>query len=131
MTIHELAELIRKERDWEYEDGEKSVAFTVPTEGERRHRVRLTEFRHENVTFVRLTSTIGSAEALDPRRALSALGLNAHLAFGAIAIFRDELVLTASLPLGLIEWSAAMMTISYLAQQADRYEAAMFGDDTE
>ncbi len=131
MTIHELAELIRRERDWDYEDGEKSVAFTVPTEGERRHRVRLTEFRHENVSFVRFTSAIGSAEALDPRRALSALGLNAHLAFGAIAVYRDELVLTESLPLGLIEWSAAMMTITYLAQQADRYEAAMFGDDSE
>jgi len=131
MTIHELAELIRRDRDWEYEDGEKSVAFIVPTDNERRHRVRLTEFRHENVSFVRFTSAIGSAEAVDPRRALSALGLNAHLAFGAIAIFREELILTESLPLGMIEPGAAILTISYLAQQADRYESVMFGDDSE
>lgn len=131
MTIHELAELIRRDRDWEFEDGEKSVTFTLPTEGGRRHSVRLTEFRHENITFVRFTSTIGSAEGIDPRRALSALGLNAHLVFGAIAIFRDELVLTESLPLGMIEWDAAIVAISYLAQQADRYEAIMFGDDRE
>jgi len=129
MTIHELAELIRREREWEYEDGDKSVAFTVPTENERRHRVRLTEFRHDNVSFVRFTSTIGTAEAVDPRRALSALGLNAHLAFGAIAIYRDELVLTESLPVGMIEAGAAILAISYLAQQADRYESVMFGDD--
>jgi len=131
MTIHELAELIRRDRDWDYEDGEKSVAFTVPTDNDRRHRVRLTEFRHENVSFVRFTSAIGSAEAVDPRRALSALGLNAHLAFGAIAIFREELILTESLPLGMIEPGAAILTISYLAQQADRYESVMFGDDSE
>ena len=131
MTIGELAELIRKERDWEYEEGDKWVAFTVPTEGGRSHRVRLTEFRHENIVFVRFTSVIGSAEAIDPRRALSALGLNAHLAFGAIAIFRDELVLTESFPLSMIEWGATILAITYLAQQADRYEAAMFGDDNE
>lgn len=131
MTIHELAQLILREKTWEYEDGESWADFTLPTEGDRTHRVRLTEFRHENVAFVRFTSTIGPASAIDQRRALSALGLNAHLVFGAIAVAQNELVLTESLPLGMIDPGAAMLTISYLAQQADRYESVMFGDDTE
>jgi hypothetical protein len=131
MTIHELAQLILREKDWECEESDHWIDFTVPTEGDRRHRVHLAEHRHENIAFVRLTSTIGPADAVDQRRALSALGLNAHLAFGAIAIHQNELVLTESLPLGLIDPGAAMLTISYLAQQADRYESVMFGDDTE
>lgn len=129
MTIYELAQLIRRERDWEYEDGDSWVDFTIPTEGDRSHRVRLSEFRHENVAYVRFVSVIGPADAIDHRRALSALGLNAHLTFGAIAIARDELVLTETLPLGMTEPAAAMLTVSYLAQQADRYESVMFGDD--
>ncbi|MBI2213367.1 MAG: hypothetical protein HYU52_06945 [Acidobacteria bacterium] len=131
MTIHELAQLILREKHWEHDEGESWVDFTVMTEGDRSHRVRLTEFRHENIAFVRFTSVIGSAEVIDPRRTLSALGLNAHLVFGAIAIVQNELVLTESLPLGMIEPRAAMLTISYLAQQADRYESVMFGDDTQ
>ncbi len=131
MTIHELAELIRREKEWEFEDGEKSVAFTIPTEGSRTHRVRLAEFRNENVVFVRFTSTIGTADGIDQRRTLSALGLNAHLVVGAVAIFHDELLLTETLPLSMIEPRAAILVISYLAQQADRYESVMFGEDNQ
>jgi len=131
MTIHELAQLILRDKEWGYDEAESWVVFTIPTEGERTHRVRLSEFRHENVSFVRFMSVIGSAEGLDLRRTLSALGLNAHLALGAIAIAQNDIVLTERLPLGMIEAGAAMLTISYLAQQADRYESVMFGDDSE
>lgn len=131
MTIHELAELIRREKDWEFDDGDKSVSFTVATESSRSHRVQLHEFRHENVAFVRFTSIIGSAAVLDERRTASALGLNAHLVFGAVAVLRDELLLTETLPLGMIEAGAAMLVISYLAQQADHYESVLFGEDVE
>jgi len=130
MTIHELAELIRREKDWEYEDGDKWVSFTVATGSDRSHSVRLHEFRHENISFVRFTSIIGSASVMDERRGNSALGLNAHLVFGAVAVLRDELLLTETLPLGMIEPGAAMLVISYLAHQADRYESIMFGEDT-
>ena len=130
MTIHELAELIRRDRDWEFDDAGNSVSFSVVTESHRRHCVRLTEFRHENLAFVRFTSVIGPAAVLDERRSLSALGLNAHLAFGAVGVSRDDLVLTESLPLGMIQPAAAVLVISYLAQQADRYENVMFGEDT-
>lgn len=131
MTIHELAELIRREKDWDCEDGDKWVEFTVATESARSHRVRLHEFRHENVAFVRFTSIIGSAKVLDERRAMSALGLNAHLVVGSVAVLRDEMLLTATLPLGMVEAPAAILVISYLAQQADRYESVLFGEDTQ
>lgn len=131
MTVHELAELIRREKDWSYEDGEKWVEFTLATDSVRSHSVRLQEFRHENVAFVRFTSVIGPSKVLDERRALSALGLNAHLVIGSVAVLRDEMILTATLPLGMIEPPAAMLVISYLAQQADRYESVLFGDDTQ
>ncbi len=131
MTIHELAELIRREKDWEYQDGDKWVSFTLATDSARSHSVRLHEFRHENIAFVRFTSIIGPASVLDERRGISALGLNAHLVFGAVAVLRDELILTESLPLGMIEAGAAILVISYLAQQADRYESVMFGEDTQ
>ncbi|MGK2858989.1 MAG: hypothetical protein ACSLFQ_17460 [Thermoanaerobaculia bacterium] len=131
MTIHELAELIRREKDWEYEDGGKWVEFTLATEFARSHSVRLHEFRHENIAFVRFTSVIGPSSVVDERRGSSALGLNAHLVFGAVAVLRDELLLTETLPLGMIEPAAAMLVISYLAQQADRYESVLFGDDTQ
>lgn len=131
MTIHELAELIRKEKGWGCEEGDKWIEFTVATESARSHRVRLQEFRHENVAFVRFTSIIGPSKVLDERRAMSALGLNAHLVVGAVAVLRDELLLTETLPLGMIESAAAMAVISYLAQQADHYESVLFGEDTQ
>lgn len=130
MTIQELAALIRKDRDsWSYEETELHVIVELQLDTGRRHRVKLTQFRHENVAYARFTAVIGSAEQMDIARASSALALNSHLAFGALAIHQNDLVLTETQPLGTITAQLAVHIISYLAQQADRYEAAMFHTD--
>ncbi len=129
MTIQELADLIRKEKNWAFEVVEDSVAFTLPTGPDRTHRVRLVDFRHENVDYVRFISVIGPSGSLEATRSLSALSINAHLVYGAVAVLRDQLILAETHPLGTIDATTAMLIISYLAQQADRYESVMFGDD--
>jgi hypothetical protein len=130
MTIQELAALIRKERDsWKLDETDAHVDVTLQLESGRRHAVRLTQFRHENVAYVRFIARIGSAAQTDFARASSALSLNAHLPFGAVAIHNDELVLTETQPLGTITPSLAVLIISSLGHEADRYEAAMFRTD--
>jgi len=130
MTIQELAALIRKERDtWSFEETDLYVVVTMRLDDGRQHKVKLTQFRHDNVAYVRFTAGIGSAEQMEIARASSALALNAHLAFGAVAIQSNELVLTETQPLGTITPQLAVLITSYLAQQADRYEAAMFHTD--
>lgn len=130
MTIQELAALIKKERDsWKFEETDLHVDITLQLDSGRRHVVRLTQFRHENVAYVRFMARIGSAAQLQLARASSALSLNAHLAFGAVAIHNDELVLTETQPLGTITTSLAILIVSSLGHEADRYEAAMFRTD--
>ena len=130
MTIQELAALVRKEREaWAFDETDLHVVVELELENERRHKVTLTQFRHDNVAYVRFRATIGSAETLELARATSALSLNSHLAFGAVAIHHNDLVLTETQPLGTVTTSLAVHIISYLAHQADRYEAAMFHRD--
>jgi hypothetical protein len=132
VTIQELAALIRKERDsWTFDEADLYVVITLQLESGRHHKVRLTQFRHDNVAHVRLTAAIGSARHMDVARASSALALNSHLAFGAVAIHNGELVLTETQSLGTMTPSLAIPIISYLAHQADRYEAAMFHSDEQ
>lgn len=132
MTIQELAALIHKERDtWEFHESDLYVIITLPLEEGRHHRVKLTHFRHENVDHVRFTAGIGSAAGMNIARATSALALNAHLSFGAVAIHNNELVLTETQPLGTITGSLAIHITSYLAHQADRYEEVMFHSDSQ
>lgn len=130
MTIQELAALVRKERDsWSYEETELHIIVGLQLDNGRHHKVKLTQFRYENVAYARFTAAIGSAEQMDIARASSALALNSHLAFGALAIQQNDLVLTETQPLGTVTAQLAVLIISYLAHQADRYEAAMFHTD--
>jgi hypothetical protein len=130
MTVQELVALIRKERGaWTFQEAELFVIMGLQLDNGRHHRVKLTQFRHENMAYVRFTAGIGSAEQLDITRATSALALNSHLAFGAVAVQNNDLVLTETQPLGKITASLAVLIISYLAHQADRYEEAMFRTD--
>lgn len=130
MTIQELAALVAKERDsWTFDEADEYVVVNLRLENRRQHKVRLTQFRHENVAYVRFTAGIGSAGQMEIARASSALALNAHLAFGAVAIQNNDLVLTETQPLGTVTAQLAVLIISYLAHQADRYEAAMFHTD--
>lgn len=130
MTVQELAALIRKERSsWTFQEADLFVIVGLQLDSGRQHRVKLTQFRHENAEYVRFTAGIGSAAQMDIARATSALALNSHLAFGAVAIQSNDLVLTETQPLGRITAPLAVLIISYLAHQADRYEAAMFHTD--
>ena len=130
MTVQELAALVRRERDaWEFRETDHDVDVALQLDCGRRHTVKLSPFRHENVAYVRFTAAIGSARSMEIARASSALALNSHLAFGAVAIQKDDLVLTETQPLGTVTAQLAVLIISYLAHQADRYEAAMFHTD--
>jgi len=130
MTIQELAALIRKERgSWTLQETDLRVTVGLQLENGRQHKVTMTQFRHDNVAYVRFTAGIGSAATMEVARATSALSLNMHLAFGAVAIHQNDLVLTETQPLGTITGQLAVLIVSYLAHQADRYEAAMYHTD--
>lgn len=132
MTIQELAALVQKERDsWSFSETDLYVIVTLPLESGRHHKVKLTHFRHDNVAYVRFTAAIGTAGNVEIARASSALALNYHLAFGAVATHNNDLVLTETQPLGTVTPQLATAIISYLAHQADRYEEIMFHADSE
>ena len=131
MTLQELADLISKEKGWERTDEAHAITFSLAVREGRHQRVRLQEFRADNISYVRFISVIGSAESTDLPRAESALGLNAHLTWGAVAVLHNELILTETMRLGSIRPNDAISAMVYLAHQADRYESVMFHADQE
>ncbi len=95
-----------------------------------RHQVVSLEFfEFEDEELVRLYTTIGPVERLDPRRLLMALRINGTLAHGALAVRDDALVMIDTLPVEDGSAGEVEASIRYLAGTADRYEKTLFGTD--
>ncbi len=113
------------DRSWSFEPGCVEIQFA----DKRRQRVAFEFFSFEGRELVRIHSVIGSTRKIDSDRLNTALGLNFRLPHGALAIYKDDLVMVDTLMVqeaGPAEITAA---IAYLAETADQYEKTMFGPD--
>ena len=121
----QLCERVCAERGWELLKSGIRVSFA-----DGRHQLVDVEFEQfEDQELVRLSTTIGAADALGPVRLTVALRLNAALAHGCLAIRQDDLVMTQTLLLADADHDEIDTSIKYLAETADDYEKRLFGTD--
>ena len=91
-TQDHFAQILRRvcaERDWEFTPHGVLVRFP----NGRQQVVELGFFEFQKEELVRLHTTIGKVEELDPVRLTVALRINAELAHGALAVMDDFLVM--------------------------------------
>ena len=98
--------------------------------GDGRHQVVSLEiFEYRDEKLVRLLSEIGRAGDLGVDRLIMALGANAELAHGALAIHDGQLCMTDTFRLEEAEAEQVEAALAYLAETADFYERSIFGTD--
>ena len=95
----------------------------------RQQLVDLSFFEAEGVEMVRLSTTIGAAEALSNQRLRAALEINATLAHGAFAVADRHLIMTDTLLLRDARPEELESALRHLARTADNYESALYGTD--
>jgi hypothetical protein len=113
------------ERGWEFAPHGVRVRFASG----RQQVVEIGFFEFQQEERVRLHTTIGSVEDLDPLRLTIALRINAELAHGALAVMEDDLVMTDTLSLEDANFAEIEASIKFLAETADDYEQTLFGTD--
>ena len=114
-----------KERGWHLLPSGVQVST-----GEDRHQlVGFELFHFKDEDLVRLHTTIGELEELNPVRLKIALHINADLAHGCLAIRKDQLVMTDTLMLKDADFGEIEASIGYLAETADHYEKTIFDTD--
>lgn len=127
MTLNDLAKAAAA-RGWKTVPG-KPLIVELPLDGGRHQAVRVEEFRDGSALLLRMTSAIGSADTLDPRRLRSALELNARMPQGCLAISEGQLAMTDTRPAG--ESDESLLTVlAFIARQSDSYEKLIYGTDT-
>jgi hypothetical protein len=129
MATHDhFAEILRRvcaERGWEF----TPHGVRVRVRSGRHQVVELGFFEFEKEELVRLHTTIGKIEELDPVRLTVALRINAELPHGALAVMDDDLVMTDTLMLDDADFGEIEASINFLAETADEYEQRLFDTD--
>ena len=124
-TFARICKDLCERQDWELLPSGVNVA----NRDGRHQMVFLDFFDYRGDEFVRLRSTIGSAAKLDHKRMAHALGDNADLAHGALAISGEDLCMVETLMLEDADPGELEAAIEFLAEQADHYENVLFGTD--
>lgn len=127
-TQDHFAQTLRRvcaERGWEFTPHGVRVRFASG----RQQVVEIGFFEFQQEDLVRLHTTIGKIEELDPVRRTVALRINAELAHGALAVMDDDLVMTDTLMLNDADFGEIEASIRFLAETADDYEQKLFGTD--
>ncbi len=113
------------EHGWEFTPAGVRVRFASG----RQQMVEIGFFAFQKEELVRLHTTIGRIEELDPVRLIVALRINAELAHGALAVMDEDLVMTDTLMLDDAGFAEIEASIRFLAETADDYEQTLFGTD--
>ncbi len=123
-----FAEILRdvcKEQGWEL----LPSGVNISLQGGRHQVVNLEVFDFRGRELVRFSATIGDAGRLDDGRLALALGANATLVHGALAISGSDLVMTDTLLIQHADAREIESSVSFLGEQADHYEQILFGID--
>ncbi len=127
-TQEHFAQILRRvcaERGWEITPNGVRVRFA----NGRQQIVELGFFEFQREELVRLHTTIGRVDALEPVRLTVALRMNAQLAHGALAIIDDDLVMTDTLMMDDADFREIEASVHFLAETADEYEGRLFDTD--
>ncbi|MEZ6188239.1 MAG: hypothetical protein R3F62_24925 [Planctomycetota bacterium] len=128
MSFRKIVDSIARACGWHVVEEGGILSIDVPT-GEGRSQVVLitpdTDVAEQQI--VRYWSVIGGVEDVDFRRCLEE---NATLAYGAIAIHDEQLVIMDTQLVSDADPMEVGASIGNLAAYADRYEKDLFGTDT-
>jgi hypothetical protein len=123
--LDSLIQKICTANGWHYDHGRAQL----PLDGGRTQDIEFQTFTADGEEFVRLFSVIGPSAALDERRLMAVLRLNASMRLGAFAIVGDNLAVVDTFLVREADHYEVRHSLEYLAKTADRYEQVVFGTD--
>jgi len=105
------------------------AAITVQLDSGRKQIIHLATFAFDGEEITRIYSRVGPIDALSDTQLSALLGLNFSLAFGALARYGDDLVMTETLLLQEHSHDQLAFAIRFLAETSDGYEKRIYGTD--
>jgi hypothetical protein len=112
-------------KDWPC-DGQQAT-ITLPSG--RRQVLTFERFLFEGEDMLRIFTAVGPVASLSEIQLNAVLGLNSSLAFGALAIVGDDLVMTDTFLLNGDCHDQLAYSMSFMAETADRYEREIYHTD--
>jgi hypothetical protein len=126
MPIPRVIEQVCAARCWpRYGD-----VIEIELEGGRTQRIAVNAFTDDDEEMIRISTGIGDAAELPESRLRAALGVNARLPHGALAIDDGQLVLSDTFLTRHAAPDHVERSLRFLAETADRYEKVLFGTDS-
>lgn len=104
---------------------------TVQLRDGRHQRVAVDGAEEEGVDYLRMVSRVGDAAVLNEARLRAALGMNARMRAGAIAILEGAVVVVDTMPMHRADSNLLRDAIQRLAGKADELEKGLFGVDVQ
>ena len=112
-------------QDWQQEGPDITVTF-----GDGRKQLVHSElYVFEGEEMIRLYSRVGPLNKLSETQLSALLGRNFSLAFGALASFGEDLVMTETLMMRASAHDQVAYAVRFLAETADGYEKQIYGTD--
>ena len=112
-------------KGWKHEGPDITVALG---DG-RKQLVRSEVYLFEGVDMLRLYSRVGPMTRLSETQLNALLGRNFSLAFGALASFGEDLVMTETLMMHKLAHDHVAYAVRFLAETSDGYEEQIYGTD--
>ena len=125
MDVTRLVAEVCRRQHWDF-DGE---SVTVHLESGRKQVIQLLTFVFEGEEVIRLYTRVGPISALTATQLSALLGLNFSLAFGSLASYENDLVMTDTLLLRESSVDQLAYAIRFLAETSDGYEKQIYGTD--
>lgn len=112
-------------QDWQQEGPD----ITVAAGGGRKQLVQSELYLYEGLEMIRLYTRVGPLNKLSETQLSALLGLNFSLAFGALAAFDEDLVMTETLLMHDSAHDQIAYAVRFLAETGDGYEKQIYGTD--
>lgn len=130
MTFEELINQVCAERAWPYrQTGAASVEIEITIEPKRKQKVTLETYEEEGEILARVKTIVGPAASLSLQQVNAALGMNAHMRYGAFAIDEGDLCLVDSHLLRDADPDEIAESVRFLGRQGDFCEKYVYKQD--
>tara|TARA_R110001599_G_scaffold353459_1_gene592337 strand:- start:30886 stop:31269 length:384 start_codon:yes stop_codon:yes gene_type:complete len=121
----ELISEVCQKQGWQHDGPDITLAF-----GDNRKQLVQTEvYLFEGEEMIRLYTRVGLLNKLTETQLSALLGLNFSLAFGALASFGEDLVMTETLLMRDSAQDHLAYAVRFLAETSDGYEEQIYGTD--
>ena len=125
MSFPSIFKSVCDKNGWPCEGGQAEITLAHG----RRQFVFMEVFTFNDEEMIRFYTVVGRADMLTEVRLRAALGINFGLPYGALAIHRENLVLTDTFLVREADYDEVESSIRYIANTADRYERLIFDSD--